>query len=96
MVVTDNSNVTLATCKANLSNGYKNEWIAHIPVETEVHDRNVLILVKDQAGNITRCLMTDSVDPPLVVKSLVNSHQEAINILCSSGDHCHLIASLSR
>jgi hypothetical protein len=60
VVVTDSSNVTLATYQANLSNGCKNEWVVHIPAEIEVHNRNMMIVVKDQAGH----LMTKSVTPP--------------------------------
>jgi hypothetical protein len=61
VVVTDSSNnVTLATYQANLSNGCRNHWVVNIPAETEVNNRNVMIFVKDQAGNIIRHLMTIS------------------------------------
>jgi hypothetical protein len=49
--VTDHNNVTSATHKANLNNGQKNEWVAHIPMEAGHDDRNVMIFVKDQVGN---------------------------------------------
>jgi hypothetical protein len=61
VVVTD-SNVTLATYKANLSNGCKNEWVAHLPVEMQRHNPNVMIVIEDQAGNIIRHSMRD---PPV-------------------------------
>jgi hypothetical protein len=54
IIATDSNSVTLATYKTSLSNECKNEWVTHIPIETDVDDHSLLIVVKDQAGNIIR------------------------------------------
>jgi hypothetical protein len=54
VMVTDNSNITHATYKTNLSNGFKNEWVTHIPVEMSRDNPKMVIVIKDQAGNIVR------------------------------------------